>query len=55
MKALPRISTEKEFRDFVSEFKWTFAKTYAKKAPHEYIVLDKVGFEHRAYFVAVAR
>jgi len=49
------VSTENDFRDFVNKFKWTFAKTYAKKAPHEYIVLDKVGIEHKAAFVAVAR
>ncbi|NLH77855.1 MAG: hypothetical protein GX465_12535 [Acidobacteria bacterium] len=52
---MARISTEKELREFVSEFKWTFAKTYAKTAPHEYIVLDKVGIEHKAEFAAVAR
>ena len=52
---MTRISTEKELRDFVSKFKWTFAKTYEKKAPHEYIVLDRVGIEHKAEFVAVAR
>jgi len=49
------VSTENDFRDFVNKFEWTFAKTYAKKAPHEYIVLDKVGIEHKAEFVAVAR
>jgi hypothetical protein len=49
------ISKENDFRDIVSKFEWTFAKTYAKKAPHEYIVLDQVGIEHKAQFVAVAR
>ena len=47
--------TAKEFREFVNRFKWTFAKTYVNKAPHEYIVIDKVGIEHKAEFVAVAR
>jgi hypothetical protein len=52
---LTSIYTDKDFRDFVNKFKWTFAKTYANKAPHEYIVLGKVGVEHKAEFVNVAR
>ena len=47
--------TENEFREFVDRFKWTFAKTYASTAPHEYIVLSKVGPQHKADFVNVAR
>lgn len=31
-----------DLRDFVSREKWTFAKTYAKTWPHEYIVRDRV-------------
>jgi hypothetical protein len=46
---------ENEFRDFVSKFKWTFAKTYATTAPHEYIVLRKVGLEHKADFINAAQ
>ena len=49
------IYTDKDFRDFVNRFKWNFAKTYANKAPHEYIVLGKVGIEHKAEFVKIAR
>lgn len=29
-------------RDFIAKQNWVFAKTYAKSAPHEYIVLSKV-------------
>lgn len=29
-------------REFINEQKWTFAKTYATFAPHEYIVRNKV-------------
>jgi hypothetical protein len=46
---------EVDFHNFVSRFKWTFAKTYANTAPHEYIVLEKVGLEHKAEFISVAR
>ena len=31
-----------DLRDFVIREKWTFAKTYAKTWPHEYIVRDRV-------------
>ncbi len=31
-----------QFRDFVNNFSWTYAKTYAKICPHEYIVKDKI-------------
>lgn len=30
-----------EFRDIVRNEAWTFAKTYAKTAPHEYVVKGK--------------
>jgi hypothetical protein len=29
-------------RDFINKFKWTYAKTYAKICPHEYIVKDNI-------------
>ncbi len=29
-------------RDFINMFKWTYAKTYAKICPHEYIVKDRI-------------
>ena len=47
--------TESRFRNFVNQFSWTFAKTYANKAPHEYIVLNKVGNEHKEEFIKIAQ
>ena len=47
--------TENDFREFVSRFGWTFAKTYAATAPHEYIALNRVGFKHKSDFINVAR
>ena len=47
--------TEKEFKDFVNQFNWIFAKTYADTAPHEYIVLKKVGEQHRDEFIKIAK
>lgn len=47
--------TESDFRNFVNRFKWTFAETYADKAPHEYMVLEKVGLEHKAEFISAAQ
>ena len=34
--------TEDEFRQFIEKESWIFAKTYAQKAPHEYIVRNKI-------------
>jgi len=34
-----------ELKAFVDETSWTFAKTYAKTWPHEYIVRDRVDEE----------
>lgn len=47
--------TEKEFEEFINQFQWTFAKTYADKAPHEYIVLSKVGLIHKDEFIKIAQ
>lgn len=47
--------TESRFRDFVNRFSWIFAKTYANKAPHEYIVLNKVWEEHKEEFIKIAQ
>ncbi len=33
---------ETTLREFIDRETWTFAKTYANKAPHEYIVRGKV-------------
>ncbi len=46
-----------QFRDFVSGQRWTFAKTYSQKCPHEYIVkarVDKGQFESAVHFIRVA-
>lgn len=37
-------------RSFVSRYPWTFAKTYATFAPHEYYVKDKLDEEGKAEF-----
>ena len=47
--------TEYDFREFVSKLKWTFAKTYADKAPHEYIALSRVGYKHKQQLISAAR
>ena len=47
--------TESDLRNFVNKFQWIFAKTYADKAPHEYIVLDKVGNQYKDEFVIIAQ
>ena len=31
-----------EFKDLIEQNEWIFAKTYAKTAPHEYIVKSKI-------------
>ncbi len=35
----------KELMEFINSVEWTFAKTYAKTAPHEYVVKDKLASE----------
>lgn len=47
--------TEIEFKNFVNKFQWIFAKTYADKAPHEYIVLEKVGEQYKDEFIKIAQ
>lgn len=41
-----------QFTDFINSGKWTFAKTYAKTAPHEYIVRDHLSDEDKNAFDA---
>lgn len=41
----------KRIRSFVSKHPWTFAKTYAEFAPHEYYVKDKLDEEGKEEFV----
>ena len=31
-----------DVKEFIGRQRWTFAKTYAKKAPHEYIVRGRI-------------
>ena len=33
---------EQELREFINKQSWIFAKTYANKAPHEYIVRGRI-------------
>ncbi len=44
-----------QLRDFVNNFTWTYAKTYAKICPHEYIVKDKIGKGFWDSFAEVVR
>lgn len=41
-------------RKFFAEHEWRFAKTYAKFAPHEYIVRHRLPPEERVAFDAAA-
>jgi len=47
--------SENDLRNFVNKFQWIFAKTYADKAPHEYIVLDKIGQQFKDEFIKIAQ
>ena len=38
--------TDKEITQLIASLKWTFAKTYAKKSPHEYAIC-KTNEQHR--------
>ena len=42
--------TEEKIRAFVDKYNWTFAKTYANRAPHEYYVKDKLDPEGQKEF-----
>lgn len=49
---------DNRIRDFISRYPWTFAKTYADFAPHEYYVKDKLderGQEDFVWFVEYIR
>lgn len=39
---MDNIPLPQELKEFVDKTPWTFAKTYAKTWPHEYIVRDRV-------------
>ena len=40
----------RDFADFVERQKWIFAKTYADRAPHDYIVKDKLDEDDMSLF-----
>lgn len=47
-----------KIKQFVERYPWTFAKTYADRAPHEYYVkqeLDKRGQKDFVWFVKLIR
>lgn len=54
-KILNSLYTADDFRTFVNKFTWTFARTYANRAPHEYLALSKVGLEYRLEFIKAAQ
>ena len=39
-----------KIKQFIDEQTWTFAKTYTKTAPHEYIVREKLDVEQKEMF-----
>lgn len=43
------------FTKWVDEFEWTFAKSYADKAPHEYLVAKKIPQEDRKIMIEFAK
>lgn len=47
--------TNEQFKKFVDSFTWTYAKTYAKVCPHEYIVKDKIDKDSYVFFEQVVR
>ena len=47
--------TESDFRNFINQFQWIYAKTYAQKSPHEYVVLEKVGLNYKDEFIKIAQ
>jgi len=47
--------TEIDFRNFINQQSWRFAKTYSQKAPHEYVVLEKAGLQYKDEFIKIAQ
>ena len=48
------IKTEYDFvriKKFIDGNTWTFAKTYAKTAPHEYLIYDKLDSENQKEYL----
>lgn len=44
---------ERELREFIEKQSWIFAKTYANKAPHEYIVRGRINGTDEEFMEAV--
>lgn len=44
-----------KWEKWVNSFDWTFAKTYAKKAPHEYLVRDKISKDNQKLMLGFAK
>jgi hypothetical protein len=44
---------DEQLRVFINSFTWTYAKTYAKVCPHEYIVKDKIDDKYHKPFALV--
>ena len=44
---------ERELRDFIEKQSWIFAKTYANKAPHEYVVRGRINGTEEEFMEAV--
>lgn len=45
--------TLRDFGDYVNKQNWIFAKTYADRAPHEYIVKDKLDKNDMSFFTEI--
>lgn len=45
---------KKEFEEWLNSLQWTFAKTY-KTAPHWYVHLSKIGYQHKDKMVEFAK
>lgn len=41
---------EQDINKLIQNNRWVFAKTYAKKAPHEYLVKGKLSLDHQRLF-----
>ncbi|MCR5475598.1 MAG: hypothetical protein K6F28_10415 [Lachnospiraceae bacterium] len=46
--------TEKKFREFIERQNWIFAKTYADRAPHEYVVRGKLNGTDEEFLEIIA-
>ena len=45
----------RRFKNFIQESAWVFAKTYAKKAPHYYVVKDTLNHKEFEWVTAFIR